>query len=359
MNKLLIIDGSGLLVSNYYGTLPPEVQYAKTQEEAEKNYDKIAQHNGYYINALYPTIKQIIEYSLLSNTTHLTVCFDKSRKDTFRKKMYTDYKSNRKKTPLPLKQQFILCEEILKSIGISVFYDDKYEADDFAGSIAAQINEPNLEKIILSKDKDYLQLADENTTIWMMLARKEMADNILSKYKLTKEAGYKEYLPDKVVPYNLDIIKKEKNVFAPNFADVLALAGDKADNIPGVNGISEETAEKLIGYYNNIESLYNDIDLNIENNSIDTMKNMWKNDLKIKRSPYNALIKYRDDAFLSSKLTKIKRDINMNELCPNFNFESLKIKGFLLNILENNTYITSEIRTNIQNVINEIIDKKG
>lgn len=358
MDKLLIIDGSGLLVSNYYGTLPPEVQYAKTEEEAKLHYDKIAKRNGKYINAIYPTVKQIIEYTILSKANYLAVCFDKSRATTFRKDLYNDYKANRKKTPIPLKEQFILCENLLSELGITVLYHDKYEADDLAGSISKQISKKDLEKIILSKDKDYLQLADKETTIWMMLYKKEMADEILLKYGLVKDYGYEEYLPDKVVPYNLEIIKHEKGIDAINFSEVLAIAGDNADNIPGVKGVSEETAQKLIGKYKTVKALYEDIDKHLLDKNIPQLKLEWKNDLKIKRSPYNALMEYRDEAFLSSKLTKIKTDIDLEEIISGFNLSSLELKGFILDKYKTNTYMTSTLRSEIQNEINLYIDNK-
>lgn len=352
MDKLLIIDGSGLLVSNYYGTLPNEVQYAKTDEEKEANYDKIAQRNGHYINAIYPTIKQILEYTICSGAKYLAVCFDKSRSTTFRKELFEDYKSNRKKTPEPLKEQFILCEQILLNMGVPVFYHDKYEADDIAGSISKQITDPNIEKILLSKDKDYLQLVDDTSTVWMMYFSKEKAEELLKKYDITEENGFVDYIPEKVFPFTPNLVLQEKGVKSEYFYEVLGLAGDTADNIPGVKGVSEETAEKLIGHYDTISAIYDDIKTKTEKE----LKEFWKT-LGIKRSPYNALKSQEKEATLSSTLAKIKTDINMEELIPFFSIRNLEISGFIKNEAEIHTEMNSTLRNRIHTEINNEIDK--
>lgn len=356
MDKLLIIDGSGLLVSNYYGTLPKEVQFAKTDEEKEKHYDKIAQKNGYYINAIYPTIKQILDYTIGSGAKYLAVCFDKSRSTTFRKDLYEDYKANRKSAPEPLKAQFILCEELLSKMGIPVFYHDRYEADDIAGSISKQFS--SLEKILVSKDKDYLQLVDKNSVVWMILHKKEIADEILESYAMTPKFGYTEYLPERAVPYDLDMVLSEKGVEAQYFSEVLALAGDSADNIPGVKGISEESAEKLIGHYKTVENLYKEIDSHLSSKTIPELKEKWKIDLGFKRSPYGPLMDYRKEAFLSAQLAKIKTDIDLNELLYNFNITDLETKGFAKTIQDKYTEINSDLRKDLLTEINKLMDEK-
>lgn len=356
MDKLLIIDGSGLLVSNYYGTLPYEVQSAKTEEEKELHYDKIAKKNGYYINAIYPTIKQILEYAIGSKANYIAVCFDKSRNTTFRKDLYEDYKANRKTTPEPLKAQFMLCEELLSKMGIPVFYHDKYEADDIAGSISKQFS--HLNKILVSKDKDYLQLVDEKSIVWMILHKKEAADAILSSYAMTPSLGYTEYIPEKVVPFDLDLVKGEKGVEAQYFSEVLALAGDSADNIPGVKGISEESAEKLIGYYKTVKALYDEIDKCLADKTIPELKETWKTKLGFKRSPYGALMDYRKEAFLSAELAKIKTDIDLNELLYNFNITDLEFNGFSKNIKDTFEEMNAELRKKILDEINKLMDEK-
>lgn len=358
MKKLFIVDGSGLLVSNYYGTLPSEVQMAKTQEEQEANYDKIAQRNGFYVNAIYPTIKQICEYAIGLQADYIAVCFDKSRSTTFRKDLYEDYKGTRKKSPEPLKEQFILCEKLLMQMGMTVFFHDKYEADDIAGSISKQFADKDTKAILLTKDKDYLQLVDDNSTVWMMLFKKEAADEKLKKYKLTPSDGYVEYLPEKVVPFDSKTVVLEKGVLPQDFSQVLALAGDTADNIPGVKGVSEETAAKLIAHYHTVQALYEDIDKHPTKKDIDELKAFWKDVLDIKRSPYNALTNYRNEAFLSVQLAKIKEDIDMNELMPSFDITDLLPTGFAADKIKLNNQLTASVRSDIYEKINQLIDRK-
>lgn len=328
-NKLLLIDGSGILVANYYGTIPPEVMYAKTDEEKEKAYSKISKRNGLYMNAIYPTIKQIFEMALKSDATHIAVSFDKSRKNTFRTKMYDEYKGTRKPSPQPLNEQFILCEHLLSQMNIPVFYCDLYEADDLVGSIGKQLESNDTEVIMYTRDKDYLQLVDDNITVWMGVHKQEIATNMLEKYCLTKELGYDDYIPDKTIPYTPVIVKNEKGVDAEDFYNVLGLMGDTADNIPGVKGVSENVAEKLIGEYHTIENLYDEIACSIEDDRNQELKDYWKENLGIKRSPMNALISQKDNALLSAKLAKIKTDIDMNEF-TDFSLDALKCPNDLL-----------------------------
>ena len=356
-NKLLLIDGSGLLVANYYGTIPKEVMMAKSDEEKEKAYKLIAQRNGLYINAIYPTIKQIYEMIIKSGATHIAVSFDKSRKTTFRRKMYAEYKGTRKPSPEPLNEQFILCEMILDLLKIPAFYSDEYEADDFVGSIAKQLTNETTETVIYTRDKDYLQLVDKNITVWMGLHNQDAANKILEKYCMTKELGYTEYLPDKVVPYDLNIVKDEKGVLAENFYHVLGLMGDTADNIPGVKGISEVIAEKLIGEYETIDNLYKKIEECNNVNDENKLKQYWKEHLDIKRSPLKALKEQKEMAFLSRDLAKIKIDIDLNIFCNDFSLDKLICPENV--IIFKNAYDTSEIlfKHEIHNKVFEIIDQ--
>ncbi len=305
MSKMLLIDGSGLLVANYYGTLPHEAY-------DETGYDQIPQINDFYTNAVFPTVKQICDIALSSGCDYLGVAFDKSR-NTFRKALNSDYKANRKETPAPLKQQFITCAKILEEMGIFVISHDDYEADDLIGSISKQYSYFCDETYLLTKDKDYIQLVDEFTTVWMMLYKKEVADEKLKLFGFTKEAGFDSYLPPKVFPYTPATVLADKGINAANFAQVLALMGDKADNIKGVKGVSEETALKLIAEYNTIDELYEEIEHANYTRTAKQLKTYWKEKLGISRSPFNALIDYEQDARDSLLLSKIKTDIDLED----------------------------------------------
>ena len=317
MSKMLLIDGSGLLVANYYGTLPREAY-------DESGYQYIPQINGLYTNAVFPTIKQICDIALSSKCDYLGVAFDRSR-NTFRKTLNSDYKANRKETPAPLKQQFSTCTKILESFGIFVISSEDYEADDLIGSISKQYSFFCDETFLLTKDKDYIQLVDDFTTVWMMLYKKEIADEKLKAFGLTEENGYNKYLPPKVFPYTPETVLKDKGIKPENFDQVLALMGDKADNIKGVKGISEETALKLISEYRTIDELYEEIEHANYTKTAKQLKAYWKENLKISRSPFNALIDYEQDARDSLLLSKIKTDIHIE----NFYIEKLTISETL------------------------------
>ncbi len=346
MSKLLLIDGSGLLVANYYGTLPERAY-------VEDGYDEIPKTNNFYSNAVFPTIKQIFDIAICSGATHLGVAFDKSR-NTFRREINSDYKANRKETPIPLKEQFITCEKVLNELGIFTITDERYEADDLIGSIAKQFSLCFDEVIILTKDKDYIQLVDSNITVWMMLYKREIADEKLASFGLTKDNGFTDYLPAKVFPYTPNTVRKDKGIIAENYNQVLALAGDKADNIKGVKGVSEEVALKLIAEYNTINELYEEIEHANFSKTGKQLKQYWHDELKISRSPFNALIEAEADAKESLLLATIKTDIDLTT----FNLDLLdfiKSNQDIINIYKTNSFST--FRDSIYEKVTEIIEK--
>ena len=159
-NYLLLIDGSSLLTTQYYGNLPKEILFAKTEEEKKKHYYRIMQtKTGIYTNAVYGFMRILLKIIKEQKPGYLAVAWDKSR-NTFRREIYSDYKGNRGETPVPLKDQFILCEELLQKMGIRQFMDDKFEADDFCGTLSKKF-EKEIPVKILTKDNDYLQLVTE------------------------------------------------------------------------------------------------------------------------------------------------------------------------------------------------------
>lgn len=137
MKKFLIIDGSSMLSTSYYGNLPKSVLFAKTDEEKEKHYGELLHTStGEYTNALFTMFKTLIALYKKVKPDYAAVAFDVSR-DTFRRTQLgaDSYKANRKETPAPLKEQFIAMENILQKIGCQVLMNKDYEADDFAASL--------------------------------------------------------------------------------------------------------------------------------------------------------------------------------------------------------------------------------
>lgn len=332
---LLLIDGSSLLSTQYYGNLPRQITFAKTKEEKEMHYDKIMQtSSGIYTNAVYGFLRAFLKIIQEQKPTHVVVSWDISR-DTFRRKIYEKYKGNRDETPAPLKAQFILCQEILKEMGIRQFMDKEYEADDFCGSLSTKF-ENEISIRILTKDNDYLQLVSENTRLWLMFTTTDKADEFFNKYGIEKELFN---IPEKAIELTPLLVKEEFGVTVDQIVDLKALKGDTSDNIPGVKGVGETSAIPLINEYGTIENLYGNI-RNLDKKEEKEIKEFWKNSLGIKRSPLAYLLKEKDEndnsdepvgeesAILSKKLGKIKCDIDLG---------NLTIDDLLLNINKEKT----------------------
>lgn len=281
---LLIIDGSSLLSTSYYGNLPKEVMYARTDEEKEAAFSKILQtSNGVYTNGVYGFMKALKKMIQLQQPTHVAVAFDLSRETTFRKKMYSDYKGTRKKTPAPLGLQFKLTQEVLEYIGVPVFKAFEFEADDYAGTLAKKF-EDEIPVVLHSKDEDYLQLISHNTKIWMPTSK---ADELFEKVGLDR----KEFnIPDNTFEYTLTSLMDIKELEPYQIVEYKAICGDSSDNIPGVKGVGDKAVLPLLKEYKNIETIYDTIE-NLDAKEEKELKKFFKESLGISRSPIANLLK--------------------------------------------------------------------
>ncbi|MBQ8639517.1 MAG: DNA polymerase I [Lachnospiraceae bacterium] len=308
---LLLIDGSSLLTTQFFGNLPREIMFAKTQEEKEAYYHKIMMTSqGVYTNAVFGFMRTLMKILKEQKPSHLAVAWDLSR-NTFRRELYPDYKGNRGETMKPLKDQFILCQQVLEEMGIVQLMDERYEADDFCGTAAKQF-EDQLPVRILTKDNDYLQLVTEQTNLWMMHSTAEKTDELFKKYRIDKQ---EQDLPERVFCFTPELVEKEFGI-RPCFVNSLkGLMGDSSDNIKGVPGVGKETAVRLIQEYGTIENLYAAID-HLDKAGEKAIKEYWKEKLGLKRSPLAYLLKEsetdlvgRKAAFLSEKLATIVREV--------------------------------------------------
>lgn len=321
--KLLIIDGSSMLVTNYFATLPLQVKMAKTDEEREQNYHRIMKSpDGRYTNAVFTTLKSV--KAILDGSygfTHMVICFDKTR-NTFRRELYPEYKAHRKPTQEPLKEQFILMEQVLEQIGLQVLYSDIYEADDLAGSVARQFFAEFDSVRILTKDTDYYQLADDNANIrlWMLQTKEETALDILRRNTACffPNGSVEEEIktlyaqtPKNVVEFTESYVYGEKGVYPNLIVELKAIEGDASDNIPGVKNVSSAAAP-LLNEYGSLEAIYEAIDAceGVAKKEKE-LTAFWKEKLDIKRSPLKSMIAGRESAFLSRKLAQIKTDIDL------------------------------------------------
>lgn len=320
---LLIIDGSSLLTTQFYGTLPKEIMFAKTLEEKEQYFDRIMQtSNGTYTNAVYGFMRVLLKVMKEQHPTYLAVTWDLSR-DTFRREMYSDYKANRTETLNPLKEQFMICQSMLKEMDVAQFMDTKYEADDFSGTLASMFEEKVPIRII-TKDNDYLQLVSERTNIWMLHSTSQKTEELYQKYAINQK---KVNAPDRTFPFTPELVKKEFGVEPESINSLKGLQGDASDNIKGVPGVGPASATALIGKYKSVETLYDAI-RDLDESGKKKLAEEWKKELGLKRSPMNYLLKTSSTelvgeaaAKLSKELATIKRDIPL----PEISLESLKI----------------------------------
>src|SRR5699024_5300479 len=237
---LLLIDGSSLLTTQFFGNLPREILFAKTLEEKEKYFYKIMMTSkGVYTNAVFGFIRTLFKILKEQKPTYLAVAWDLSR-DTFRRELYADYKGNRSETLVPLKDQFALCQDVLKRMGVCQFMDPMYEADDFCGTIAKKF-EMTVPVKILTKDNDYLQLVTERTNLWMMHTTAEKTEELFKKYRIDKKTVN---VPERAFNYTPALVEKEFGISPAHVNSLKGLMGDSSDNIKGVAGIGEATAVK-------------------------------------------------------------------------------------------------------------------
>lgn len=304
----LVIDGSSMLVTNYYGNLPKQILFEKDPEKQKLHYDKIMHaSDGTYTNAVYGMLRTILKIIKNQKPEYIAVVFDKTR-NTFRREKYADYKGQRGATPKPLKMQFLLMEEILESIGIRTLYGDTYEADDYAGSIISKFEGPDMPMRFLTKDHDYLQLISEYTRGWMVQTKKEKVTELFEQYSVFGNMEKEANLPDKVFEFTADVVLSEEGVLPCQIPDLKGITGDTSDNIPGVKGVSAAAAP-LLREYGTVEGIYQAIDDCTDEKAEKKLSLFWKEQLGISRSPLKALKENRDSAFLSKELATIVRDI--------------------------------------------------
>lgn len=245
----LVIDGNNLLNRCYYAT-------------AHSPRGILQSPDGRYTNGIVSFLRMMLNYEKSLNA-RAVVMFDEGK--SYRKEIYPEYKDGRKDSPVELKEQFPLLQEILKHANVPVFSNAEYEADDLIASFAEQVEEP---VYILSNDKDTYQLITERISV---IARKGKIDVFMTPEQFGEE--YPGLEPMQIV-------------------DVKALAGDSSDNIKGVPGIGDKGAKSLIQYFGTIEKL-------IEAKEFPQPLKRYKT--KIDEA--------KDSAVFAKKLTTLHRDI--------------------------------------------------
>ena len=265
MKKLFLIDGSGFIFRAFYA-LPP-----------------LTNPDGIPINAVYGYCNMILNICEKFKPEKIIVVFDTKRK-TFRNDIYKDYKSNRKEPPEELIPQFPIIREATDALQIPRIEIEGYEADDIIASYTKEAEKKGLSVTIVSSDKDLMQLVNKNT---------KMYDSMKNNY-----IGIKE-------------VKEKFGVEPSKLIDVLALAGDSIDNIPGVSGIGVKTAAELINNYNNLENILD---------KADEIKQPKRRQI---------LIDEKEKALISKELVALKYDIDLKNKVDTSLFKGINQKTAL------------------------------
>lgn len=302
---LLLIDGSSILSSSFFGNLPKEYKFAKTDAERDKHLDKIRKSpNGEFTNGVFTMLSSMLNAVYNQKPTHLAVAWDRTREFTFRNKMYQGYKAHRKSFREELSSQFSLAQRVLGEMGIAQFVFDEYEADDIIGTLARMFKD-DARVAVWTKDQDCLQLADENIRVWLITVK---APDMYKELRIDiKELD----IPKGVFEYTPFYVKHFYGVNPIQIIDRKAIEGDASDNIPGINGVGEKTVVPLLQEFKTVEGIYDFI----ENSPEEDIKEMFKS-LGISRSPLSKLTEESDlklagkkAALLSKQLAAIKCDI--------------------------------------------------
>ena len=248
-DKIVLIDGNSVFYRSFFA-LP-----------------LLTNEKGEYSNAVYGFAMQIVKIITEIKPTHIIVAFDAGKK-TFRNNLYGEYKATRKPMAPELKAQIEPLRNMLEIMNIKFIDEVGFEGDDILGMLCTKFK--NTDKIIVTGDRDTLQLIDNHTTVYF--TKKGMSDiKVMGKSELDEEYG----------------------IDADSIVDLKALQGDTADNIPGAKGVGPKTALALISKYGTIENLYNNID-------------------EIEGKLKEKLIAEKENVELSKKLAKIVRDDHLN-----------------------------------------------
>ncbi|HXU33421.1 MAG TPA: 5'-3' exonuclease H3TH domain-containing protein [Thermoanaerobaculia bacterium] len=233
--------------------------------------DSIRDRDGRPAQAVHGFISFLLKLIADENPSHLAVCFDRNLSASFRNEIYPPYKAQRPQPPPELESQLPACEEAARALGGATFIDDRYEADDLIATLLARCKpDDGCRVVIVSSDKDLTQLVGEHVSFYDFGKGERFGPaEVLTKF------GVK---PEQIV-------------------DLLALAGDAVDNIPGVPGIGKKGAAELLLRYPNVEGLYAKLD-----------ELTLRTDLRGARTLAAKLEAGRDLAFLSKNLAKVATD---------------------------------------------------
>lgn len=268
MKKILLVDGFGLIFKAYYAFIN----------------NPLRNKDGENVSAVFGFFKSLLSLMKEKKPDFYLVALESDKK-CFRNEIYPDYKAHRPPAPDDLKSQIVKIIDLLDKFDIPHFFYDHYEADDIIGTLSTIYSkDDNNEVMIMTADKDLRQLINKNATVYHPGKKS-------SEFKVLNEENMKE----------------EMGILPGQLVDYLALIGDKSDNIPGVAGVGDKTAVKLLNQLKSLDGIYDRIG---EVSS---------------KSVHQKLVKDKENAYLSRELAIIKCDVPID-----FELESLSVKPFNL-----------------------------
>ena len=299
MNRLVLIDGKSVFYRGYYAM------------------GALSLPDGTPTGGIYGFAAIAMEIVKKLNPSKIVVAWDSKTSTAKRKAIYEDHKAGRVKPGEDFYTQIPLLKRLINDLGWSFIELDNYEADDIIGTLSKQADEAkNYETYIISSDLDMLQIVDENTHMW----------RILKGFSNIEKIDVKE-------------IEEKYGIKKNQFLDLKALKGDSSDNIPGVPGIGEKTAAKLLNDYGTLENIYQNLD-------------------KITGSTKTKLEAGKDSAMMSKKLAEIMFDAPINlTTIPDFEFNKDKVINGLKKLQFNS--LIRKIGGGLGNSVSETVRNNG
>ncbi len=283
--RLIIIDANSIIHRAFHA-LPP-----------------LTNKKGEQIGAVYGFLLAFFKSIKDFEPDFIATCFD-VHAPTFRHKKFKQYKAKRPPAPKELYTQIPKIKKILKVLNVSIFEKQGFEADDIIGTIAKLAPRkqiiPELETIILTGDRDALQLVNAKTKVFAL------------------SRGIKN-----AILYDQNEVQEKYGISSQQIVDYKALKGDASDNIPGVTGIGDKTAVKLLQQFKSLENLYQELETGS------------KKAKEIKPRLKELLLQYKEQAFLSKFLATIKKDVSINfdlKNCQWGEYEDLKVANVFKNL---------------------------
>lgn len=266
MDNFLLIDGHALIYRAYHA------------------YPELTAPDGRLINAVFGFSRILLTSLRDQEPEYLAVAFD-HKGPTFRHEAYQEYKAHRAEMPDDLKPQIEIIKEVVAALNIPIFEMAGYEADDLVGTLARQAGElGEVQTVIVSGDKDLLQLVTDSTSVFIPGRGKWSHDVLYDDIQVEKKMGV---APEQVI-------------------DLKGLMGDSSDNIPGVKGVGAKTATRLLEHFTTLEKLYQHLD------AVDAQTNPKQavdKDKGLTASVINKLLTDRDKAFMSRELATINTQV--------------------------------------------------